>query len=139
MTACRPKRDERPSADEFSRRGIGAQIAEPEHRSQESKPPRVTPPELDRHGDALFDGEEPLLGDERLTPDSDLQRRVGAKISDPVGVLAPDGADDRFTGFGIVGQHHCDGVVPRPTGPTSVRHHEKGVTEKAAPSPSIQR
>jgi hypothetical protein len=38
-------------------------------------------PEAGQHGQAFVLGEEALLRDERLPPDLDLQRRVGADVA----------------------------------------------------------
>ena len=100
--APRPERNEWAPPDELLHRGLGAEITPPENRREEAQPPRMAAPELERHGDALVFGEESLLRNVCLTPDLDLQRRVGAQVADPLGVRAPGRKDDRLAGVRVV-------------------------------------
>ena len=116
LTACKPvagaeraQGHERPRANEATRGRIRAEIAPAQNRCEQTRPVRVAAPELGYHGHALILGEEALLWCERVPPDLDLQRRMGADVADPVGVLAPCRADDCLTGARVVSQNHDNG------------------------------
>jgi len=115
-----PERDERAAPNELPHRRFGAQITPAENRREEACSPRMAALELAHHCDALVFGEELLLGNVCLTPDLDLQCRVGAEVADPLGVGPPGRKDDGFAGLRVVRQRHRDRLASLAGLPTFV-------------------
>ena len=98
----------------------------------------MAPLELTHHCDALVFGQELLFGSVRLTPDLDLQCRVGSEIADPLGVGPPGRKDDRLARVRVVRQRHSDRLPPPAGLPALVGDQQECVVEQTAPAVVVQ-